>query len=106
MARSTDQQARTVLTAVIDILLVMAVLLLLRLVVGFFSAAATTALGTWYLRVTDPLAPHVAGGWSVRTPYGGVFSVDTGIVIIGLLMLEWLIALLRGRVSDDKGAPT
>jgi hypothetical protein len=100
VAVSQDQRAKTALTALMDVALVLAVLLTGRLFVGFFSAVSVTQFGSWYLVVTSHLAPPLAGNWSVRTPYGGAFSVDTGIVIIGLLLIEWALATARRRLGD------
>ncbi len=104
LPRIADQRTRTVLTAVMDVLLVIAVLLLARLAIGFFSVTATSAFGAWYLRLTAPVALPVAGGWAVRTPYGGAFLVDTGIVILGLLVLEWLLSVVRRDIGKEKEA--
>lgn len=95
---------RTALTVLVDIALVVAVLLLVRLVVGFFGVTAVNPVGRWYLRLTAPLAVPVAGDWEVRTPYGGVFAVDAGILIIGALVVEWALARLRSRLYGPGGS--
>ena len=100
VADTPDQRAVRMLTALMDVVLVLAVLLLVRLVIGFFSAAAITPAGAWYLQITSRLVPPVVGDRSVITPYGGVFSVDTGIVIFGLLFIEWVLASARRRLTS------
>jgi hypothetical protein len=100
VARS-DSQSRGYLlvTALMDAALVLAALVLIRLAVGFFGATTVHPMGHWYLEVTKHLVVPVVGDWAVRTPYGGVFSVDAGIVILGLLVAEWALALTRKRLS-------
>ena len=83
-SRRTDATWRPI-RALMDVLLVLAVLVLVRLVVGFFGGVAASAPGAWYLTATRALVPPLAGAWSVRSPYGGVFSVDAGMVIVTLL---------------------
>jgi hypothetical protein len=58
--------------------------------------------GAWYLELTSRLVPPVAGDWAVRSPYGGVFSVDTGMVIVFLLFMEWMLARARRRLIDGE----
>ena len=100
MARS-DSQSRgyLLLTALMDAALVLAALLLIRLAVAFFGVTTVHPIGRWYLEVTRRLVVPVVGDWAVRTPYGGVFGVDAGIVILGLLVVEWALGLTRKRLS-------
>jgi hypothetical protein len=100
VAVSQNERTRTALTALMDVALVLAVLLTGRLFIGFFSATSVTQFGSWYMHVTSRLTPPVAGNWLVRTPYGGLFSVDTGMVIIGLLVFEWALATSRRRLAS------
>ena len=85
------------LRILMDVLLVLAVLVLVRLVVAFFGVLAVSGPGAWYLGATRALVPPIAGAWSVRSPYGGVFSIDAGIVILVLLLAEWLFAMAARR---------
>jgi hypothetical protein len=85
-----------------DVLLVLAILVAVRLTIGFFGPLAATTVGAWYLGVTHALVPPIAGAWAVRTPYGGVFSVDAGIVIVVLLVAEWLLATVAARPSGRR----
>ena len=94
--RRTETDRRP-LRILMDVLLVLAVLVLLRLVVGFFGTLAVSGAGAWYLAATRALVPPVAGAWSISSPYGGVFSVDAGIVIMVLLLAEWLFAAAAAR---------
>jgi hypothetical protein len=92
------------LTALMDAALVLAVLLVIRLAIGFFGVTAVHPAGRWYLAITRPLAVPVVGDRAVRTPYGGVFGVDAGIVIFGLLLAEWALAVMRKHtVANTEG---
>ena len=105
--RPTQGEARSI-RVVMDVLLVLAVLMFFRLVIGFFGVLAASPTGAWYLTITRGLVPSVAGGWVVRSPYGGVFSVDAAIVIVVLLAIEWLLAArsaspANGPAGKDHG---
>jgi hypothetical protein len=99
---NADDRVVSAITALMDVVLVLAVLLLARLVVGFFQILMVNQAGAWYLELTSRLAPPIAGGWAVRSPYGGVFSVDTGMVIVVLVLIEWILARARKRLADDR----
>jgi hypothetical protein len=101
--KNADQRVVSAITALMDVVLVLALLLLVRLLFGFFQVLAINQAGAWYLELTSRLVPPIAGDWAVRSPYGGVFSVDTGIVIVFLLLMEWVLARARKRLDDDKG---
>ena len=101
-SRRTDATWRP-MRAVMDVLVVLAVLVLLRMTIGFFGGVAASGPGAWYLSVTRALVPPIAGAWSVRSPYGGVFSVDAGMVIVILLFAEWL---LSRAAAGGVGKPT
>jgi hypothetical protein len=84
-----------------DIVLVLALLVFARLVVSFFGVLAVSTAGSWYLNATRAIVPPIIGAWSVRSPYGGVFSVDAGIVIVVLLVIEWLVAVASARPAPS-----
>jgi hypothetical protein len=104
VAPSREDRMVIAITALMDVVLVLAILLLLRLVTGFFQTLSVSQTGTWYLAVTSHLVPPVAGDWAVRSPYGGVFSVDTGIVIVFLLFTEWALAKARKSLTGREEA--
>jgi len=92
-SRSTERESRPI-RVVMDVLLVLAVLIFMRLVLAFFGVLAASMTGAWYLTMTRALVPPIAGGWAVRSPYAGVFSVDAAIVVVVLLVAEWLLAVM------------
>jgi hypothetical protein len=100
-ARNTDPRPRP-LRALMDVLVVLAVLLLVRVIVAYFGALAATRAGSWYLATTRALAPPVLGAWSMTSPYGGVFTVGAGIVIVVLLTAEWILAAASSRRAERR----
>lgn len=87
---------RTLLLILMDILIALAVLMTAALVIGFFGVLAATTWGEAILKVAEAISlpTGIAG---IKTPYGGVFSIDFAITIAVLLLAEWLIGMLRGR---------
>lgn len=87
---------RILLLIVMDILIALAVLMTGALVIGFFGSLAATTWGEAVLKVADSinLPTGIAG---IKTPYGGVFSIDFAINIAVLLLAEWLLGMVRGR---------
>ena len=92
-----DRRRSTVQRVLMDSALVLAVLVLMRMLVGYFGSTAVAPVGRWFLTVTSPLVPPLAGGHLVPTPYGGQFSVDATAVIVILLLIEWAFAVGFGR---------
>ncbi|MCG2807210.1 MAG: hypothetical protein Q8K89_04030 [Actinomycetota bacterium] len=88
--------ARTLLLILMDLLIVLAVLMTAALVIGFFGALSGQAWGQAVLKIAG-LAKIPVGITSIKTPYGGVFSVDFAISVAIYLVGEWLIGSLRSR---------
>lgn len=88
--------ARTLITILMDLLIVLAVLLVASLVVQFFGALAGTTWGEAIVKIAD-LVTLPLGIDPVKTPYGGVFDLDTGVTIGILLMAEWILGGVRSR---------
>lgn len=88
---------RTVITVLMDILVVGAVALTLRLVVEFFGTLAATSWGAMIVDLTDWMVP-IEVVESIKTPYGGVFDVSAAIGVVVLLLAEWVLSVVRARV--------
>jgi len=88
--------ARTLLLVVMDILIVLAVLMTAALVVSFFGTLAAQNWGQAIIKVADAISIPT-GIAPIKTPYGGVFSIDYTLTIAVLLLAEWLLGSLRGR---------
>ncbi|MGB4592779.1 MAG: hypothetical protein WBI63_03255 [Coriobacteriia bacterium] len=92
----TAKPARTILTILMDLLVLLAVCLTAGVVVRFFGVLAGAPVGEQYLRfvavITIPL-----GMDSIPTPYGGVFDVNAAISIVAVLVAEWALSVARRR---------
>ncbi len=79
-----------------DVLIVCAIVVTLRLVIRFFGALATAGWGKAIVALTNPLVIHF-GLHAIKTPYGGVFDVSAALMIGGYLIVEWVISGVRSR---------
>lgn len=88
--------ARTVLTVVMDVLVLLAVCLTVGVVVQFFGALSGSDVAKQFVQfvrlITVPL-----GLASIQTPYGGVFDVNATISIAIVLIAEWALSVARRR---------
>jgi hypothetical protein len=87
---------RTVLTVVMNVLIALAVLLTLRMVLEFFGGLAGTGPGRAIIAVTD-LMTLPLGLRTINTPYGGVFTIDVALTVVGILVLEWILSVVRAQ---------
>ncbi|MBE0475732.1 MAG: hypothetical protein IBX62_01330 [Coriobacteriia bacterium] len=85
---------RTLITVVMDILVVVAVALTIHLVVGFFGTIAQQEWARALLGLTRWLVLPL-GLEPVETPYGGVFDVDATVSIVAVLIGEWVLSIVR-----------
>lgn len=88
---------RTLITIVMNILVVIAVAVTIGLVIRFFGALASTEWGTAIVRLVD-LVTLPAGVEDIKTPYGGVFDVNGALTVGVALLAEWLLSMFRSRV--------
>ncbi len=87
---------RTVLTIIMDVLVIIAIAEVVRLIVLFFGQLYGTEWGKIVVTLTDPVTISF-GVEAIKTPYGGVFDVDTALTIVVMLALEFLLSLVRSR---------
>ena len=87
---------RTVFTIIMDVLVVVAVALTLRIVVLFFGTLAHQGWGEAIVALTDPVTIPL-GIEAIKTPYGGVFDVNAALSVVAVLVAEWLLSLFRSR---------
>lgn len=93
---SQSKGVRTILTALMDALVVVAVLLTAALVVAFFGTLREMAVGAWLLSLAKTLTlPFGLPKWA--TPYNGSFSADMGVSVAAYLVAEWLLSVLRRK---------
>lgn len=87
---------RSLLTVIMDLLVVVAVADVIRLVIMFFGELAAQPWAQTIIAVTDVLVLPL-GMESIKTPYGGVFDVNAAITVVVLLIAEWLLSVVRSR---------
>jgi hypothetical protein len=93
MARPTT---RTVLTIVMDVLVLIALVLTAGIVATFFGAIKSTAVGGGLADILRAVTPGLGlPEWS--TPHGGAFSGDSAVTVVALLGIEWVLSMLRRR---------
>lgn len=91
-----SKPARTIVTVIMDILVVLAIAEVLRLVVTFFGQLASQSWAGAVIAITDPLT--IPFGFEViKTPYGGGFDVNAALTVVALLLIEWVLSVIRSR---------
>jgi len=93
----SSRPARTFITVVMDILVVLAIVLTATLVVVFFGQLAVQPWARSLVALTRPLIIPF-GIAPIKTPYGGIFSVNIALTIVVLLVVEWVLSAVRSRV--------
>ncbi|TDB39846.1 MAG: hypothetical protein D9V44_02565 [Actinobacteria bacterium] len=91
-----SKPVRSLITIVMDLLVLVAVCVTVGIVVRFFGALASTSVGESYLRLASMLTIP-AGFDAITTPYGGSFDVDATITVAVLLVVEWALSVARRR---------
>ncbi len=87
---------RTILTVLMDLLVVMAVAQVLLMIVEFFGQLAAQPWATSFIALTSAFTIRF-GIESIKTPYGGVFDVNAALTVIVFLLLEWVLSVARSR---------
>lgn len=93
---SNSKPVRSVLTILMDILIVVAIAETLRLVVRFFGQLAAQGWGEVVIAFTNPVTLQL-GAEAIKTPYGGVFDVNAAVTVVILLVAEWALSVARSR---------
>lgn len=93
---SSPNPLRQLITVVMNILILVAVLLVVRIVIEFWGALAAQAWADAIITITDYLVVPF-GVEPIKTPYGGVFDVDAALTVGALLLAEWALAIGRNR---------
>jgi hypothetical protein len=88
--------ARTVLTVVVDILIVLAIALACRQFIVFSSRIAHQSWAQAFDALTSRFVIPF-GVADIKTPYGGVFDVDNALTVLILVGAEWVLSGLRDR---------
>lgn len=93
---SGNKAVRTIITVVMDLLVVVAIVLTARIVVEFFGQLAARDWAKTVVSLTDILVVP-AGVDPVKTPYGGIFDLNAAGSVLIVLAAEWLLSVLRSR---------
>lgn len=93
---SNSKPVRTILTIIMDVLVVVAIAETIRLVVLFFGQLSSSGWGEVVIAFTNPVTLNL-GFEAIKTPYGGIFDVNAAITVILLLVAEWVLSVVRSR---------
>jgi hypothetical protein len=85
---------RLLLTVVMNVLLIAAGLLLARIVIAFFGRFDAIQWASRFMDLTAPMVPALKLG-SMPSPYAGIYDFNAGAALVGVLAVEWLLALVR-----------
>lgn len=88
---------RTFVTIVMNLLVVAAVLTTVRIFVRYFGVLESSGPGEAIVVASNPFVASV-GFQDVRSPYAGVFDVNATVSIVGILLVEWLLSVVRTRI--------
>jgi hypothetical protein len=91
-----SRPVRTIIMVFMDILIVVAVALTLRVVVMFFGQLASQSWGQAVIVLTQRLVIPF-GVAAIKTPYGGRFDVNAALTIFAVLAVEWVLSSIRDR---------
>jgi hypothetical protein len=87
---------RTLITIVMDLFVIVAIALTVRLCIVFFGQLAAQGWGKTVIALTSPLVIPF-GVSAIKTPYGGSFEVITALTIAVVLLVEWVLSGIRVR---------
>lgn len=93
---SSTHPSRSLFTVLMNLLVVVAVILTIRVVVRFFGALGSQGWGEAFTAITNVLVIPM-GIDPIKTPYGGVFDVAAAATVVLLLVAEWVLGVLRSR---------
>jgi len=91
-----SRPARVMMSIAMDVLIVCAIAVTLRIGVRFFGQFANQGWGRAVIGLTA-LVVLPFGLHAVRTPYGGVFDVSAALTVAAYLVVEWVLARTRSR---------
>jgi uncharacterized protein YggT (Ycf19 family) len=88
--------AQTIVSIIMNVLILLAIAITARLVVEFFGQLAAQDWGKALVALTNPLVIPF-GLDAIKTPYGGIFDVNAGIMVAVFLGAEWILSGVRSR---------
>lgn len=93
---SASKPLRQIITVFMNLLILLAVILVIRVVVMFFGTLAGQGWAEAFITVTNYLVIPF-GIEEVKTPYGGVLDVDAALTVGTLIVAEWALSVARNR---------
>jgi hypothetical protein len=93
---SDARPLRQIITVMMNLLIIVAVLLVVRIVVEFFGTLSATTWADPIIALTSFLVIPF-GLEPVKTPFGGVFDIDAALTIGIVLIAEWALSVARNR---------
>lgn len=97
MSASKSSFARTAVTLLMDVLVVVAVAALAHVVISFFGVMSSASWGNSLLRLTRYVVLPL-GIKAIATPYAGLFDGNAAVTVLVLLGAEWALGLVRRNV--------
>jgi len=91
-----SRTARGFLTIVMNILIACAILVTVRLGVAFFGQFSAQSWGKAILAFSKVFVLPF-GFHAMKTPYGGVFELNTALMVAVYLLAEWVLSGVRAR---------
>lgn len=87
---------RSIITIVMNLLVIAAVVLAAGVVVEFFGALSAQTWGQAVVKVSDAITVPFGVG-VIKTGYGGGFDIDAALTVMALLLAEWALSAVRVR---------
>ena len=87
---------RTLLSVIVNILIVLAIALAIRQATVFSRQIAHQGWAQAYDALTSRLVIGF-GFTSIKTPYGGVFDLNNALTVLLALVAEWGLSAVRDR---------
>lgn len=91
---SSSRPLRTIITVIMDVLVIVAVVLCAAIVVAFFGAVNGTEWGKAVVGIGNVMTLPL-GVEDIANNYGGVFDVNAAATVVGFLVIEWLLSVVR-----------
>lgn len=88
---------RSLITVVMNVLVVVAVLLTVRVVARYFGALGASEWGSIVTRLGGVFTLPF-GVQDLHSSYSGVFDVSAVLTILTLLVAEWILSIVRERL--------
>lgn len=87
---------RSILSLIMDLLVLLAIAEAARLVVLFFGSLESQSWARVIIDLTDYITLPL-GAKAIATPYGGIFDVEAAVSVVAILALEWFLSMGRSR---------